>query len=66
MASNTWIQSAVNPKDKGKYTARAKAEGESMAAAESKDIHSKNKVTRGRALFAKNMRALAKERKGVK
>jgi hypothetical protein len=57
-----WIQGAVAKKNVGKYTARAKKHG-GMAKSIRHDLHSKNSTTRHRALFAKNMRSLARKHK---
>ncbi len=55
-----WIQGAVHPKAVGVYTRRAKRHG-GLAKAIQHDLHSKNAKTRHRALFAKNMRAIARK-----
>jgi hypothetical protein len=58
-----WIQGAVSKKNKGAFTRYAKKKHESMGKAVQTGLHSKNATTRHRALFAKNMRALAKRKK---
>jgi hypothetical protein len=58
-----WIQSAVKPKNEGKFKAYAKSKHLSMGKAIQTGLHSKNPKTRHRALFAKNMRAIVGKRK---
>lgn len=62
-AKKKWIQGAVKKKNEGKFTAYAKRHHESMGKAVQTGLHSKSSKTRHRALFAKNMRALASKHK---
>ena len=51
MAKN-WIKEAVPEKNKGKFTAKAKAAGKSVQAYAKEKAHSKNPTLRGEAQFA--------------
>jgi len=52
MEKDKWISKAVPEKNKGKFTAKAKAAGESVQEFAKKKSHSKDPTLRGEANFA--------------
>ncbi len=65
MAKNLWIQEAVPASHKGKFTAKAKAAGKTVAE-EAKSVLKKGSKadtkTKREAVFAQNMRRIAKKK----
>lgn len=62
---SNWIQSAVNPANKGKFTAKANAAGKSVAEEASsvlKPISKASSTTKHEAQFAVNMKKIAMDR----
>lgn len=66
MAKDKWIAKAVPEKNKGKFTAKAKAAGESVQDYAKEKIHSKNPTLRGEAQFAMRAKKGFKEGGKVK
>lgn len=66
MADKKWMQAAVPAKNKGKFTAKAKAHGESVAEYANDVLKKGSKAsstTKHEAQFAKNARKIAKSHK---
>ena len=60
----TWIQDAVKPENKGKFTAKAKAKGKTVSEYAKQVTSPTSKAdttTKREAVFAKNMQKIAKK-----
>jgi len=63
---SVWIQSAINPANKGAFTKKAKAAGQSVSAFAASVLAKKSKAsstTKRQAALAQTLRKIAKRRK---